>query len=274
MAVRLIATDIDGTLLNQSRVIPEENAAAIRLAQEKGIVVAIATGRFPENAWVLAESYGLRCPVIGINGGHIVDEDLREIQERYMSTASCEKVQAALEDAGADYFIFGRKFVCTSRADVLHHSEISYGDRLRSLGMRYYHGREDAHRAIKDCVYKIFVCNNVPLMAVREKLRGIEGIQLTQSSPYNIEIMPLGVDKGRGVKDFASSLGIPLSQVMALGDEANDIPMLAAAGWGVAMGNASRLAKAAARFVTDTNDQCGFAKAVHAYALEEERHAQ
>jgi len=274
MPVSLIATDIDGTLLNQSRVIPEENVEAIHRAQEKGIVVAIATGRFAENAWVLAESYGLRCPVIGINGGQIVDENLKEIQEKYMLPAACEKVQLALEEAGADYFIFGKKLVCTSRADVTHHSELSYGDRLRSLGIRYYHGREEARRLIKECVYKVFVCNNVPLMAVRERLRGIEGIQLTQSSPYNIEIMPLGVDKGKGIRDYAASLGIPLSRVMALGDEENDIPMLAAAGYGVAMGNASRLAKAAARYVTDTNDQCGFARAVSTYALEEKRHAQ
>lgn len=269
MPVRLIATDIDGTLLSSSRVIPPENVAAIHAAQRRGIVVAAATGRFTENAYALLERFSLRCPIIGINGAHIADDQLRVIEEKFMLPGAGERTQAILEEIGSDYFIFGRHLVCSSRKDLFHHSEVGYGDRLRALGVRYFHGAEDARRIVRDSIYKIFVCNNVPLMTVRERLRGIEGIQLTQSSPNNIEVMPLGVDKGRGLRDFALSMGIPLEDTMALGDEENDIPMLAAAGLGVAMGNGSRLARAAAREVTDANDQCGFARAVRAYALEE-----
>ena len=75
------------------------------------------------------------------------------------------------------------------------------------------------------------------------------------------------MDKGQGVKEFAGLLGIPLSQVMTLGDQENDIPMLRAVGCGVAMGNASPETKAAAAFVTGTNDKAGFAAAVRWYAL-------
>lgn len=270
MPIRLIATDIDGTLLCSGRVIPRENAQAIREAQEKGIVFAVATGRFVENAYLLLEDFGIRCPIIGINGGKIVDEKLRVIQERFMLPGTGEQVQAVLEEAGAEYFIFGRGAVCSSGKEVRHHSELSYKDRIEALGLTYYHGTEESRAFVKDSVFKFFVKNNVPLVPLREKLKGIKGIQLTQSSPYNIEVMPLGVDKGRGLRDFALSLGIPLEEVMALGDEENDIPMLAAAGCGVAMGNGSRLAKAAARFITDTNEECGFAKAVRKYALQEE----
>ncbi|NLD83792.1 MAG: HAD hydrolase family protein, partial [Clostridiales bacterium] len=97
LPVRLIATDMDGTLLSSSRVIPRENADAIRAAQEKGIVVAMATGRFPLNAALVLEQYGLSCPIIGINGGHIVDAQIRVIRENFMLPEAAERVQAALE---------------------------------------------------------------------------------------------------------------------------------------------------------------------------------
>ena len=270
MPVRLIASDIDGTLLNKSRVIPRENAEAILRAQKKGVVTAIATGRFPENAYLLLEDYGLRCPIIGINGGHIVDEKLRDIQTRFMLPGTGEMVQRTLEEEGADYFIFAPRTVCASGTEMRHHSEIDYGDRIRALGLSYYHGADEARAVVRESVFKFFVLNTIPLVPLREKLKGIRGIQLTQSAPSNIEIMPLGVDKGQGVRDFARSMGIPLEETMTLGDEENDIPMLTAAGYGVAMGNGSRLAKAAARYLTDTNENCGFAKAVEVYALQEE----
>lgn len=269
MPVRLIATDIDGTLLSSDRVIPRENVDAIRAAQEKGIVVAMATGRFPLNAALLLEQYGLACPVIGINGAHIVDEKVRVIREAFMLPEAAEQVEDALESTGADFFLFGRGFICTSGENLFHHSELSDGPRVTARGIVYCHGLGEARRCARQNVYKFFVRNNVPLMILREKLREIHGIQLTQSAPDNLEVMPLGVDKGRGLRDLAASLGIFPEETMAIGDEENDIPMLAAAGYGVAMGNASRLAKAAARYVVGTNDECGFAGAVRQYALQE-----
>ena len=77
--IHLIASDVDGTLLNSHGTIPEENIAAIRAAQEKGIIFAIASGRFPENVYVRIQPYGLSCPIIGVNGCHITDEKLQPI---------------------------------------------------------------------------------------------------------------------------------------------------------------------------------------------------
>ena len=83
----------------------------------------------------------------------------------------------------------------------------------------------------------------------------------------NIEIMPAGMDKGKGVRDMARAMGVSMDQVMALGDENNDIPMLRAAGFGVAMGNASEETKNAARFITASNAEEGFALALETYVL-------
>ena len=240
--IRLIATDVDGTLLNSQLKIPDRNLRAIHAAQEKGITVAISSGRFPENVYVLLQDYGLCCPIIGTNGADVIDEKLNRLSEACIAPDAALYALRELIRLGSDYFMFARQAICTSRETRKHHSELSFGDRIRALGFTYYHGPEEA-------------------------LGGIPGIDLTQSSANNIEVMPQGVDKGIGVRALADALGIPMDQVMTLGDEGNDIPMLRAAGYGIAMANGSAEAKAAAKYVTDTNDECGFAKAIERFAL-------
>lgn len=266
--IKLIATDIDGTLLSPQRIITERSLRAIRAAREKGITVAIATGRFPENAYLMLEDYGLRLPIVGVNGARIVDEGLREIANHSMDPEAVRETIGVLMNLGSDFFIFGDHAICTSTVERKHHSELSRGDRLREMGFRYYHGREEVADFVqRHTVYKFFVCGNVPLPVVREALSAVKGIDLTQSWVDNIEIMPAGIDKGRGVRDMAEAMGLSMDQVMALGDQDNDIPMLKAAGWGVAMGNASEETKRAARFVTASCAEEGFAKALETYAL-------
>lgn len=266
--IKLIATDIDGTLVSSQGMITERSLRAIRAAREKGITVAIATGRFPENAFLLLEDYGLRLPIVGVNGARIVDENLKEISSHPMAPEAVRGAIDVLMHAGSDFFIFGDHAICTATAQKKHHSELSQGDRIRELGFQYYHGKEEVKDFIRQhTVYKFFVCDNVPLSIVRQGLSAVPGIDLTQSWFNNIEIMPAGVDKGRGVRDMAASLGLSMDQVMALGDQDNDIPMLKAAGFGVAMGNGSDETKSAARFVTDSYAEEGFAKALETYAL-------
>lgn len=265
--VRLIATDMDGTLLDSRSEIPERNLRAIKTAQEKGIVFAIASGRFPENAYLKLADFGVRCPIIGSNGARIVDEDLRTLREIRMDRQAALETAAILLDSGNDFLIFAHHMVCLSNENKIHHSEVSHGAQMRALGVSYYRGKEGVTRVVNDHIHKFFVCDNRPLEPVREALKAVRDIDLTQSSASNIEVMPKGVDKGKGVMDLAAILGIPMAQVMALGDEGNDVSMLSAAGLGVAVANASDAARSAARCIVGSNDACGFAQAVEEYAL-------
>lgn len=267
LPIRLIATDVDGTLLNSRGILPDDNIKAIRDAQAMGIVVAIASGRFAENAYLLLQDYGLTCPIIAVNGAKIVDEKLKELSSRFMDHEAALKVYRILNELGSEYFVFGKNSLCAVAEHRKHHSELSQGDRVRALGYGYTHGRIEADECIEQPIQKFYVCNNVPLDRVRNALIGISGIELTQSGINNVEIMPSGIDKAFGVREYAGILDIPMAQVMTLGDQENDIPMLRAAGYGIAMGNASRETKAAARYVTSSNDECGFARAIEKWAL-------
>lgn len=265
--VRLIATDVDGTLINSRGEIPPENIEAIHKAQENGIVVAIASGRFAVNVYLLLQEHGLSCPIIAVNGAKIVDENLKTISSCFMRHASALAVKDTLNALGSDYFVFGQDCLCTISETLVHHTELSQGDRVREMGYGYTHGREAMDICLQRPVQKFYVCDNVPLDRVKSELEKIPEIYLTQSAPNNIEIMPFGVDKGYGVRALSAILDIPLSQVMTLGDQENDIPMLQAAGYGVAMGNASLETKAAAKYVTKSNNDCGFAHAIEKWAL-------
>lgn len=100
-----------------------------------------------------------------------------------------------------------------------------------------------------------------------KELEQYEDLVLVSSLGYNIEINAVGVDKGRGLMELGELLGIRPQEIMAFGDGDNDIRMLEKAGIGVAMGNALDNVKAAADYVTDTNDEEGVAKAIIKYAL-------
>lgn len=265
--IRLIASDVDGTLLNSRGQVSPASLSAIRAAQEKGIVFAIASGRFPENVYVRMAEYGIRCPIIGVNGCHITDENLNTIHTASMSGQAARAVMDLLFDRGVDFFMFNQHAICTSSAGLPHHSEITKPEEITSLGFRYYHGREEMLQCVNTPVQKYYICEGSRGDALWQQLERIPGIALTQSGDHNIEVIPAGVDKATGVSALARHLQIPLAQVMTLGDHENDIPMLAIAGCGVAMGNATKNAMAAARFITKDNDQEGLAHAIRTWAL-------
>ena len=269
--IRLIATDLDGTLLDHQGQMVPENVGAIRAAQEMGVTVAVATGRFPENAYLKMQDSGLACPIMGENGANIMDAQLRPLAMHVMDTEAAKRTLEVILSFGADSFIFGHRTICTTRPDGHHHSELSQGERIVKLGIGYVHGPEAAREIVLGPVHKFYICDNVPLAPLRRALREIPGIAVTRSAENNVEVMPRGVDKGSGLKEFAAYLGVPMQQVMALGDHDNDAPMLRAAGFGVAMGNGSERAKKAARFLTADCREGGFARAVERFVLGGER---
>ena len=114
-------------------------------------------------------------------------------------------------------------------------------------------------------------CNDHPHLAACEALLQRElgsGVLATRSQPYYLDVTDPLAHKGEAVKSLAKAFGVPISAVLTIGDGANDIPMLEAAGFGVAMGNGSDAVKAAAHAVTDDCEHDGFAKAIERYVLQ------
>lgn len=270
--IRLVAVDLDGTLLDPSGKLTEHTIATIKRAQAEGVIVAICTGRFFENASILLKDAGLDCPIVAFNGGLTAEGPFRQpIARHRMDRRAAQTVFGRLEELEAMYYLFGDGLVATRFLTDRHHSLIHYGDRMiTEAKVRYTYGKAACEEAISLGIYKYYVHagdDMNALLRLKDALQDLQQVALTQSSESNIEIIPPDVDKGTGVKDLAKHFGIPLQEVMCLGDQDNDVPMIKAAGWGVAMGNATPEVIAAADAVTLSNAEDGVAEAIIRYAL-------
>ena len=267
--IRLIAMDLDGTLLQRDGTLLPSAVQALKRARERGITVAIASGRYPENAALVFLDNGLDGPVIGINGASVTDRAMGDcLFLHVMKDDTARMTREILDKCGVDYLLFSHKLVTTSQEGLRHHSEISDGQRIGRLGrVAFRHGQRAVDEALEQGVCKYYVFNNGRLDQVAKALASVPCLTVTRSNPQNLELMPQGVDKGSGIRELTRRLGIPLKNVMAFGDEDNDLPILTQVGFGVAMGNAPEHVKNACRYVTAPFDEDGVGQAVIRYAL-------
>ena len=272
--IRLISVDMDGTFLDPKGKVSLKNLEAVKKAQQAGIIFSIATGRFYENAAIGVLDMGLDCPIIALNGAKISASPMGNvIASHYMSVESAMEAFHILEEQKAEYYVFADKFVGIRSDNDRHHSQHEFGDErmLNETDTRFLYGRDACLELINKGIYKFYVhtYEDLSVLArIRTALQNEAKLSvLTQSSVTNIEIMPPDIDKGSGIMELANYLNIPLKQVMAIGDQENDLPMLIKAGLGVAMANASQLVKESSDVMTLSNAHDGVAHAIYTYAL-------
>lgn len=270
--IRMIASDMDGTLFNSKQEISDRNAAAILAAQKKGVLFALCTGRISQFGALHMNFKGISCPVIGANGGGIWDDTEKKIVSSHPIPAQVAmEVDALLHRYGVLYYAFTADNI-VSCDEKINHPNASWKDGVmtKANGMPFGGGCEKMREAVeKEKTFKFFVARQPDDIHAKlaEDLRKIKGIYVTASGKNSFEIMKDGVNKCSGVEELAAMYGIHMENVMTLGDYDNDMPMIRAAGLGVAMGNALEKVKAAADYVTDTNDNDGVGKAIERFVL-------
>lgn len=270
--IRLIAADMDGTLLDSKGRISAYDLEMIQKARSKGIIFAACTGRYPENAAQIMLNAGLSGPVVSLNGA-VVETAPNEgrIHEILLPEQTGREVFGRLEELGEGYYIFGRATVASRRDWPRHISEAS-ADMAAILKrkVRYTYGLEACIAALSLPIFKFFVYRSQDghaLEEIADNLAGIPGVEITQSGVRNLEVMPTGADKGTGLKILSERLGIDQKHTMALGDQMNDLSMIAWAGTGIAMGNAIEEVKQAAAGITGTNEESGVGNAIAKYCF-------
>lgn len=270
--IRLLALDLDGTLFTTDKQVSPENKAALRLAKEKGVKIVITTGRPLKAIGNLLEELGLQGRdqySITFNGGLVQRNDGTVLAHHPMSMDEIAQVQAVMAQLAlpVDVISDGTVYSIPGQGKTsLYHTANPMLDfiQLDSLA-----------DLPKDKVYNkiVIVCEADYLDERIAQLPASlsQQFEVFKSREIILEVMPKGVHKAQGLADLCQELGASPHQVMAMGDEENDLTMLAWAGWGVAMGNAVPAAKAAARLsVTRTNDQSGVAEAIYRYIVKEE----
>jgi hypothetical protein len=266
--IRLVVLDLDGTLIGADFGIGPRTQAAVRSARDRGVDVAIATGRMPSSAMVFAGPLGLTAPLIGYQGALIRTMPPpgrrlgRILVHTPLAAAVAREVIAWSRLRGLDpHLNHLERFIIRADDPML-------DDYSRFTGARAVLVPD--YDAIDHPVTKILAPGEEPLVAaalVEARVAFAGRAMVTISHPRFLEFAAAGVSKGRAVRWLARRLGVPLEQTMAIGDERNDLEMIAAVGHGVAMPTAPREVRSVARYVAPPLEDEGAAQMIEALVL-------
>lgn len=272
--MKLIAFDLDGTTITEGDKLSDRNRIALEKAQEQGVILVPSTGRMltfiPDN---ILNFPGVRY-LITSNGAGVYDKEKGEyIEEILLTNEKAQEVQSVLDKYNLyiEYYMKGK--AATKRGnpekarDVFQFPE----DTLPFTNKDYSFFDDYMSFLIESkCTPEKINMSYVYKEVYDEVLKSVEelgDLYVTSSRPYNMEICSSKANKGEGLKRLSSRLGIELSEVMAVGDNENDVSMLKLAGFSVAVDNAKQITKDAAKYQTARYDDDGLGKAIEKYVL-------
>ena len=260
--IRLIALDLDGTLFDFSFQFSSRVRSAITQAQQHGVAVTLATGRSITSTRPFAQELDIREPLICYQGGWIAETNGRVLHrvalDRNLAAQMIDFAQA--HNWHVNLYCDGQLYLTELR------HPLSFYEGLLNPAAQHV---SDLHALLDRDPDKVLIVtegNGDEILAgLRERFDG--QMEIVRSHDLFIEANPLNVDKGIGLAWLAGHLGVPQSQVMAVGDQDNDTPMVAWAGLGVAMGNGSAACKAAADWIAPPISDDGVAAAIERFVL-------
>lgn len=258
--IRLIATDLDDTLLDAKSDVTPRTLSALSRAMDAGVKITLSSGRMTEAMVPFAERIGVNAPMILFNGALIYD--FRSDETIFSNTIPFEtarRVAKMVEDMGIYLQAYpGKGYFCNRRTAHTLGYEKSIRVPCAELGVpvsEWMQGDMVKMLAI-DTPERIDEAQRILRAAFPEK------VSFMKSKAHYLEIVAEGIDKGRALDALRRRMGLERDEVMAFGDGQNDAAMLAAAGWGVAVANAVPECKAVAKLIAPSNVEDGVAQVI------------
>ncbi len=272
MGIRLVVSDVDGTLVTKSKQVTPAALDAIRLLRERGIRFTVISSRPPQAIRVVGNVVGLTDAVPAFNGGLLVDPDLQTVlREKFLEQIVAVRVLERLQQSNVDIWVYTDTdwYVPSLTAPYVEHEihSVKYEPTI----LTNFNGIRT------DRIAKIVgVSENFDALAMTEKnlqeeFRG--AVSASRSQKYYLDITHPSANKGEGVLLLSELLDIPTSQIATIGDMENDVYMFKKSGMSIAMGNATPAVQQQANYVTATNEEEGFAKAMERYILAPQQQA-
>ena len=262
MKYKLIAMDIDDTLLNKKKELTPVTKAALMQAQEQGIKLAVASGRLPYGVRPYAQALDVFRHggyYMGFNGGAVMNSRDEMIGKSYLDNKYIRPVYDILRTANVSTMVHKGAAIYSDRS-------VNRYTKLESDVIGLPVTPVDDLPAFIDWDIHKFLIGGEPdvLKPLEQRLLNALGgeVDIYLSAPWFLEVMPKGTDKGTGLEAICADAGIAISEAIAFGDSYNDIFMIRAAGMGIAMGNAEEAVKQAADRVTADCDHDGIAAAL------------
>lgn len=275
--MRLIAIDLDGTLLDSRDTISARSVMAIKKLQRQGIEVTLATGRDYHNACEIAKKAGLRTHIISSNGTSVHSVDDHRLFTVGIQPEVVKNILAWLEQEKYYYEVTANDTTYTpvytqqylenelnllqNSPDILEELQLELGKLMRPIAKVHHYGEmftpDNAYQNIL-----VFSPNQERLAASRAFFTAMPELSVVSSLDHNIEMNARAASKGAALQVLADALGISLEETLAMGDNYNDVSMFKIAKYSIAMGNAKDDIKAGCSYVTLTNDEDGVAHAI------------
>lgn len=280
--IKLIASDMDGTLLESKMEVSDSNVAAIREAERLNIEFMVATGRNYQEAKTALDEAGIQCAMITLNGAQVFDEtgeslftvgipkdkvhqmmDLFEKNDIYFEIATNQGIFSDSQPKRIENF-------ATHISETMPHLTHKMAIAMASAHLEVFHIQyvDDLRAVVERPGLEVLkmICFSMEgpkvLGPLALQVEQLQDLAVTSSAQNNIEINHKDAQKGIAVIKVAHERGIPLEQVMTIGDNFNDVSMLDVAGVSFAMGNAEPEVKEHAKYVTSTNLENGVGEAI------------
>lgn len=265
--IKLVALDLDDTLLNDEGRISDDNKVAIKKANEAGVKVIIVSGRDYASTKQFITELDLPYLTASLNGAYILDPSTDEIvQGSPIDLNMGYEILKDIEEYGIQTnFYDGMKILCEKETEyakyykALNNIEFNYTDSLKEYSKKTQTGK------------LLLIDKSEKLNKIRKLLMEKYGhrLNILYSKPIFLEIFDIQTSKGAAVLEIAKIYGVKPEEIMAIGDGENDISMIKSAGLGIAVGNASTHIKQEADFITLSNNESGVAYAIKKFIFSE-----
>lgn len=269
---KLLALDLDGTLLNENHEISEKNKIMINKARKNGVRIILISGREPNSIKYFSEELGLEELIGGFNGGIVTDN---KVEKTYFNKCIQEELSKKtiylLENMGVCSVVFaGNKMLAQDVNDrrIKIFKNYAIGDTEEVGHMSTFLEKNNLWGSIN----KIILSDSNEILNHHKDILSKEfgnGLTIQFSLPFFLEIFSNEISKGKALDFISDYYGIDSAEIIAIGDGENDIDMLKYAGLGVAMGNAPESVKEIADIVTLPNNKDGVSNIIEKFIVKE-----
>ena len=263
-AVRLLLADVDGTLVTPDKVLTDRAVDAVRRLDEAGILFAITSGRPPRGMSMLIEPLDIKTPIAAFNGGLLVNRDMSVVEQRVVPEEIVVPVADLIGSFRLDTWVYRGPDWYVPDPQGSHVARESRTVRFEPKVMTSLDG------LTSDVAKLVGVSDDLDAVARASAAahdRFGDHVTAARSQPYYLDITHPEANKGAVARYLSAKYRIPPQSIATIGDMPNDVLMFAHSGLSIAMGNASLEVQRAARRITASNEEEGFARAVDRFIL-------
>jgi Cof subfamily protein (haloacid dehalogenase superfamily) len=264
--VRLLLSDVDGTLVTSEKELAPRSVEAVHELHEAGIQFAVTSGRPPRGMSMLVEPLAISTPIAAFNGGLVVDPALDILEERVVRSDLVAPTIELIESFGLSAWVYRGADWLVRDPDGPHVDREAHTVQFGPTVVDTFEGMDDGVAKVVG-VSDDYATVAAAAVAVRKELG--DEVSASRSQPYYLDVTHPEANKGQVVRFLSERYAIAQAEIATIGDGPNDVLMFTRSGISIAMGNADPEVQGAATHITATNDEDGFADAVERFILPE-----